>query len=59
MRVVPPLYCSVIFNTVPVPVKLILPALLVPNATDRSSDVAELNIPVFNVTPSANINVAA
>jgi hypothetical protein len=40
-------------------VRLILPALVLPNATDRVLTLVELNIPVANVTPSANVNVPA
>jgi len=40
-------------------VRLILPALALPNATDLVLLLFELNIPVVSVTPSANVNVPA
>ena len=40
-------------------VRLILPALVLPNAIERVFELLELNIPVVNVTPSANVNVPA
>ena len=36
-----------------------LPAVEVPNAIERVLVLVELNIPVDNVTPSANVNVPA
>lgn len=40
-------------------VRLMFPAVVVPNATDRVLTFVELNIPVFTVTPSARVNVPA
>ena len=39
--------------------RLILPALVLPNAIERVFVLSDLNIPVVNVTPSANVNVPA
>ena len=40
-------------------VSCILPALALPNCIERVFELLELNIPVLNVTPSANVNVPA
>jgi len=38
-------------------VSCILPALVVPKLIERVLETLELNIPVLNVTPSANVNI--
>jgi len=40
-------------------VRLMLPALALPNAIARVLVLLELNIPVLKITPSANVNVPA
>ena len=40
-------------------VRLIFPALALPNAIERVLALFELNAPVYNVTASANINEPA
>ena len=40
-------------------VRLMFPALVLPNAIERVLVLDPVNIPVANVTPSANVNVPA
>ena len=57
--VIVPIFKTVIAGVVPVPT-LIFPVLALPNAIERVVLTAfELNIPVDNVTASANINAPA
>jgi hypothetical protein len=40
-------------------VRLIFPAVVLPNTIERTLTLDELNMPVFSVTPSANVSVPA
>jgi hypothetical protein len=48
--------CNTVVNAV-VCVRLMFPAVVLPNAIERVAVLLEVNIPVFNVTPSARIRL--